>query len=266
MSGPHFDESHVPGPQRSDISPAEASRSARQWWDSQAADYLAEHGAFLDRGLIWGPEGWSEAELRLLGPLHGKRVLDLGCGAGQTSQWLASEGAEVTSLDISRSMLGLFKTPGNHRVQADAHRLPFQASQFDLVVSAYGALPFSADIAAILSEAERVLLPHGRLVYSVTHPFRWAFPDDPNQSGLTINSSYFDRRPYVEVDDRGQVTYSEHHRTIGDWVDALRAAGFTLERLVEPEWPASNEQVWGGWSPLRGRVIPGTAIFIAERS
>jgi hypothetical protein len=35
--------------------------------------------------------------------------------------------------------------------------------------------------------------------------------------------------------------------------------------LVEPEWPEGNAAVWGGWSPLRGRVLPGTAIWVTER-
>ena len=44
------------------------------------------------------------------------------------------------------------------------------------------------------------------------------------------------------------------------------AAGFRLVDLVEPEWPDGHDRVWGGWSPLRGRLIPGTAIFVCERS
>ena len=38
-----------------------------------------------------------------------------------------------------------------------------------------------------------------------------------------------------------------------------------LVDLVEPEWPESNPQVWGGWSPLRGRLLPGTAIFSTRK-
>ena len=38
-----------------------------------------------------------------------------------------------------------------------------------------------------------------------------------------------------------------------------------LVDLVEPEWPAGLAEVWGGWSPLRGRVIPGTAIFVTVK-
>ncbi len=43
------------------------------------------------------------------------------------------------------------------------------------------------------------------------------------------------------------------------------AGGFRLVDLVEPEWPAWNTSEWGGWSPLRGNLIPGSAIFVCER-
>jgi len=94
---------------------------------------------------------------------------------------------------------------------------------------------------------------------------RWMFPDDPGELGLTVTMSYFDRTPYVEVDSVGRPTYVEHHRTIGDRVRDVVAGGFRLVDLVEPEWPAGHEQIWGQWSPLRGKVFPGTAIFVAHK-
>ena len=59
----------------------------------------------------------------------------------------------------------------------------------------------------------------------ITHPTRWMFPDDPGEPGLTATQSYWDRTPYVEVDDAsGVVAYVEHHRTLGDWVRLLAAS------------------------------------------
>ena len=106
-----------------------------------------------------------------------------------------------------------------------------------------------------------MLRPGGRFAFSVTHPIRWAMPDDPQEGGLVVDSSYFDRTPYVEVDEAGTVRYVEHHRTLGDWVELLAGAGFALETLREPEWPPGHDRVWGGWGPVRGALIPGTAIF-----
>ena len=60
------------------------------------------------------------------------------------------------------------------------------------------------------------------------------------------------------------MSYVEHHRTLGDWVGLLAGSGFVLTRLLEPEWPEHHERVWGGWSGVRGRVTPGTAILVAD--
>ena len=245
---------------------AESARGNRRWWDAQAGEYHAEHGAFLgDRDLVWGPEGWREEELGLLCPLDGARVLEIGAGAGQGAHWCADHGAQVVASDLSPGMLrvGAGLDAGQPRVAADAGALPFADAAFDLVFSAYGAVPFVADTAALMREVARVLRPGGRFVFSTTHPVRWAFPDVPGPAGLTASHSYFDRTPYVERTG-AVVGYAEHHRTLGDRIRELVAAGFAVRDVVEPEWPARNTAEWGGWSPLRGRLLPGTAIYVAQ--
>lgn len=261
---------------RRDAAADETARANRRWWDDEAGDYYAEHGGFLgDAALVWGPEGWSEEDLRLLGPagsLAGILALEVGAGAAQGSRWLQGQGARVVASDLSAGMLRqgaavdrALGGPPVPLVQADAVTLPFGDAAFDLVFTAYGAVPFVADSAALVAEAARVLRPGGRFVFSCTHPVRWAFPDDPGEFGLTAISSYFDRTPYVEADPSGRTTYVEHHRTLGDRVRDITAAGLRLLDLVEPEWPEDNSEEWGGWSPLRGRIIPGTAIFVCRK-
>ncbi len=263
------DEVHVA---RRPVPADETSRANRRWWDTVADEYQAEHGAFLgDVRFVWGPEGLDEGDARVLGEVAGRRVLEIGCGAGQCGRWLVARGATVVGFDLSirqlRHATGINRRTGVVLpvVNADARRLPFAAGAFDLACSSYGALPFVADIGAVMGEVARVLRPGGRFAFSVSHPIRWSFLDDPGKEGLYAVHSYFDRRPYVEEDGRGRATYAEHHRTLGDWVRAIRAAGLTLDDLVEPEWPDDNEQIWGGWSPLRGRLLPGTAIFVTHK-
>ncbi|MBV9097609.1 MAG: SAM-dependent methyltransferase, partial [Frankiaceae bacterium] len=125
--------------------------------------------------------------------------------------------------------------------------------------------PFVADSAGLMRECARVLRPGGRFVFSTAHPMRWCFLDDPGPRGLVVESSYFDRRAYVEQDDDGNATYVEHHRTFGDRVRDIVAAGLTLVDVVEPEWPDDHEEAWAQWSPLRGRLMPGTAIFVCDK-
>jgi SAM-dependent methyltransferase len=262
-------ETHV---LRRAITDDESRSASRAWWDLDADDYQAEHGGFLgDVDFVWCPEGLREADARLLGDVRGKKVLELGAGAAAGARWLSGQGADVVAMDLSAGMLRHAREAGERSgvrvplVQADALALPFRAGAFDIVCTAFGAIPFVADSGAAMREVARVLRPGGSWVFSITHPMRWIFWDEPDETGLIARNSYFDRTPYVETDERGVPTYVEQHRTLGDRVRELVAAGFVLRDLVEPEWPPGHEQIWGQWSPLRGRLFPGTAIFVAVR-
>ncbi len=273
------------------LTQATADSAARTYWDAEADAYQAEHGAFLagagagvgvvdsaqevgridyaagevgsGAGFVWGPEGLTEAEAELLGPrndLGGQRALEVGAGAAQCSRWLAEHGVRAVGLDISVAQL---RHAGGAVpvVAASGTALPFADGSFDIAFASYGAVQFVADLDALLAEVARVLVPGGRWVFSVTHPIRWAFPDDPGPEGLAASGSYFDRTPYLEYAPKNHVVYAEFHRTLGDYVQALRRARFSIETVVEPEWPDWNDRTWGGWSPLRGRQLPGTLIF-----
>ena len=262
-------ETHV---LRRTITDDQSRAASRAWWDLDADDYQAEHGSFLgDVDFVWCPEGLREADARLLGDVRGKKVLELGAGAAAGARWLCGQGAEVVAMDLSAGMLRHAREAGERSgvrvplVQADALALPFPSGAFDIVCTAFGAIPFVADSGAAMREVARVLRPGGSWVFSITHPMRWVFWDEPDESGLVARNSYFDRTPYVETDEQGVPTYIEQHRTLGDRVRELVAAGFVLRDLVEPEWPPGHEEIWGQWSPLRGRLFPGTAIFAAVR-
>jgi SAM-dependent methyltransferase len=251
------------------ISPEETVRVNRGDWDRSADDYQAEHGEFLrDVGFVWSPEGLDEADVGLLGPVGGRRVLEVGCGAAQCSRWLSTQGASVVGLDLSYRQLQHSRRIDEATgvavpvVCATATRIPLADTTFDIACSAFGALPFVADADTVMREVARVLRPGGRWVFAVTHPVRWMFPDDPTAAGMTVVRPYFDRSPYVEEDDEGNASYVEHHHTIGDWVRAVAGAGFVVEDVVEPVWPEGHERAWGAWGPYRGRYVPGTAIFV----
>ena len=80
------------------------------------------------------------------------------------------------------------------------------------------------------------------------------------------SQSYWDRTPYVEVDDEtGAASYVEHHRTLGDWV---RAAGRPRLRAHHPARAGVAGRTTTGCGAagprVRGTLTPGTAIFGAD--
>ena len=179
--------SELGGVERRPVDASATVAANRRWWDGEAPAYQREHGDFLgDADFTWGPEGLREADAGLLGEVVGRRVLEVGAGAAQCARWLQGQGAQVVALDVSGGQLRQSRRIDADRggtavplVQADAGRLPLADASVDLACSAYGAVPFVADSAAVMREVARVLRPGGRWVFSVTHPLRWSLPDDP---------------------------------------------------------------------------------------
>ena len=255
------------------VEQAESVAAARSHWDSDADAYQAEHGEFLgDADFCWGPEGLREADARLLGDVTGQRVLEIGCGAAQCSRWLAGQGARVLGIDISLRQLQHGRRIDERAGHARARRpgrcrrlCPSATPRSTWCARPSGRSPSSPTPPLVMREIARVLAPGGRFAFAVTHPVRWMFLDDGDVDGLVVRTSYFDRRAYVEQTG-GRATYVEQHRTMGDRVRELVAAGLVLDDLVEPEWPLDHPRPWGGgWSPLRGALMPGTAIFVGHR-
>jgi SAM-dependent methyltransferase len=222
---------------------AATTAASRHWWDADADSYQDEHGRFLGRAdFVWCPENLHEADAGLLGDVRGLRVLEVGCGAAMCSRWLVGRGAASVAFDLSAGMLRHARAGAEDTgldvplVQADAEHLPFASGAFDLAFTAFGAIQFVADSARLMREVARVLRPRGRWIFATSHPTRWAFPDDPGPGGLTATMPYWDRTPYVEYAADGRATYVEHHRTLGDRVREIAAAGFRLVDLIEPEW------------------------------
>ena len=99
----------------------------------------------------------------------GSRVLDVGCGAGQTL--IAAYGHQLTfgiDIDLSALRLGQTLTKDVAFVCSKAEALPFRPGEFDLV-TARVSLAYT-DIRRSLKEIRRVLKPRG-LLWMTLHPF-----------------------------------------------------------------------------------------------
>jgi SAM-dependent methyltransferase len=117
-----------------------------------------------------GIAGWSTGGLQtrfrgfrrlFAAPAPGSRWLDVGCGAGTYSAWLAAGGAEVTGLDYSLSTLAKARSrlPGAIVLCAgDATRLPFADATFDGALC-FGVLQAVSASAGVVREIARVLRP-----------------------------------------------------------------------------------------------------------
>jgi len=188
--------------------------SVRTGYDRWASIYDSERNPLI---------GLEEPVVReKLGDVTGLAVLDLGCGTGRHSVWLASAGATVTGVDFSEGMLEeARRKPGAEAVRFLAHDLhqplPFASGSFDRVVSGL-VLEHLHDLDAFFAEACRVLRPGGRAVVSGMHPAMFL-------KGVQAR--------FTDPASGEKVQPGSHAHSIGDIVMAAVRAGFALERIEE---------------------------------
>lgn len=117
------------------------------------------------------------------GPLPPGAALDLGCGAGGDTLWLAQRGWQVTAVDISRTAVDRVRARAHElgvgsRVTAEQHDLArsFPGGSFDLVSAQYLHTPFPLPRSRVLATAARALRPGGLLLvvdHGSTAPWSW---------------------------------------------------------------------------------------------
>ena len=158
-----------------------------------------------------------------LGGVHGRDVLDLGCGTGRHTAWLAEAGARVTAIDFSAGMLdeARRKVSGAAAVRFVVHDLheplPLDDASFDAVVSGL-VLEHLGDLRGFFAEAHRVLRPAGRAVLSAMHPAMF----------LRGSQARFTDPESEEVVAPGSLPH-----LIGDFVMAALGGGFAIHGIGE---------------------------------
>lgn len=141
-------------------SPSSTSDAVARYFAKRAPFYAQNAG----RGLwAWQKNREAKALFSLAGPLAGKSLLDLGCGAGFYAKLALGVGAtDITAVDRCPEMLATIKEPAIQAIAADAARLDLDRT-FDLVLLA-GVLEFADDPGALIESAARHCKASGRIL------------------------------------------------------------------------------------------------------
>ena len=143
--------------------------------------------------------------------LAGRTILEIGCGAAQCGRWLTAQGAQVVALDLSAGQLRHARELDRRLGDPDRRARPGgrhsatagrRERRHGLLGVRRGALRHRQR-GACTGKWRGCCGPAADWIFSVTHPMRWCFLDDPGPGGLTVERSYFDRRSYVETGEDG---------------------------------------------------------------
>lgn len=132
---------------------------------------------------ISGPNDFIIDLVPVLRERESKRILDVGCGAGRNSIFLANGGFYVVGLDISSTALKLASEKADKAnlencvfVRHDFLKFPFPSSQFDAVISCYSIENLSlSKIRKALNEIKRVMVNRGLVLVTLHSTKHWRF-------------------------------------------------------------------------------------------
>jgi SAM-dependent methyltransferase len=207
-------------------------------WDEWAADYAGPglRGWAADEP-SWGIWSVPEAQAGVLpAALSGQDSIELGCGTGYVSAWLARRGARPVGVDNSAAQLTTARALQERfglrfpLIHASAEQAPFADASFDLVISEYGASIW-CDPYVWIPEAARLLRPGGELIFLANSVLLML--TIPDQDGLPATDRllrpYFGMHRFEWPDDHSV----EFHLGHGDLIRLLRRCGLHVADLLE---------------------------------
>ena len=225
--------------------PADHILRNRAAWDRMAVQYeAAGRRAWEATDPFWGTWRVPESELHVLPDVKGLDVVELGCGTGYVSAWLARRGARPIGVDNSPSQLANARRFQREfgldfpLIHANAEETPLVGERFDLAISEYGACIW-CDPYRWVPEAARLLRPGGRLIFLVNGGLLMLFMserDEDGPAGHVLLRDYFGMHRFEWPDDPSV----EFHLGYGDWIRLLRRSGFEVEDMLEIRPPEGS--------------------------
>jgi SAM-dependent methyltransferase len=241
----------------SDLTPHPGDRRAHSF--PVGADLPADR-------VVYGPDVPDESTLRLLGDVAGKRILQLGCGDGETTVALHRLGARVIVVEPSTEGVSAAQRRFDREdLRVELHQgdladlAGVRADSIDAALSIY-ALSGVDDLPRVFRQVHRVLRPELPFVFSLPHP-TFSTIDPRSDEPLRIRRAYWDATPRQgQVGDRHG---TDHSHTIADLFLGLGRTNFRVDTLLEPQ-PDRDGARSALWTEAM-RWVPSTLVVRARK-
>ena len=247
--------------------PEYAARN-REYWDARAPEWIdAGERSWASPEPTWGMWGIPESELHMLEGIAGKDAVELGCGTGYISAWLARLGARPVGIDNSAKQLETARRLQTQHgldfplIHGVAEAVPYPDASFDFAISEYGAAIWS-DPYTWIPEAHRLLRPGGRLVFLVNGYLQMlCSPDTEDPAAEHLVNPQFGKYRYEWSSDNSV----EFHLPHGEMIRLLRDTGFEIEELTEIQAPEGTTTRHTYITPEWARKWPSEEVWKARK-
>ncbi len=231
------------------------------FWDTKGNDILGTtalpmYGAFT-----------SEEKCKLFGSLIGKKVLEIGCGRGDSLKYISDCGAsELWGVDISKEQINKSREylisngiTANLICSAMEEECGLQKSYFDCAYSVYG-IGWTTDLLGTFCRIYSYLKKDGIFIFSWSHPIHKCVAYENDM--LVFNKCYFDESWYT-VPLNG-TTLSLSDRKLSTYINALSKAGFTIEKMIEESDEDIIKKQFNNFSK-KAEMLPVTFVIKARK-
>lgn len=231
------------------------------FWDTVGNDVLGAtalpyYGAFV-----------SEEKCHLFGDVSGKKLLEIGCGSGQSLQYLGERNAsELWGMDLSENQIEKTKQLlTSHGLSAKLISSPMEEEcgipedYFDFVYSIY-AIGWTTDLEGTFRRIGSYLKKDGVFIFSWSHPVHKCVAAENDR--LIFKKCYFDESWYSVTLGESTLTLSD--RKLSTYVNTLAKAGFMIEQLIE-ESDDDIMQSRNSDFANKAKMLPVTFVIKARR-
>ncbi|MEK3917710.1 bifunctional 2-polyprenyl-6-hydroxyphenol methylase/3-demethylubiquinol 3-O-methyltransferase UbiG [Paenibacillus sp. FSL H7-0331] len=232
------------------------------YWDTKGNEFLKAivlpyYGAFI-----------SEENYQLFGDISEKKLLEIGCGNGQSMQYHAERNAsELWALDISERQI---EKAARHLVSIGVsaklicspmeEECGIPEDYFDYVYSIY-AIGWTIDLEGTFCRIASYLKKDGVFIFSWSHPIHRCVTDDNGR--FFFQKSYFDETWYP-VAVEGELLLAD--RKLSCYVNALAKAGFVVEQMIEqPDDDIMHSSDNNSDKIKRAKMLPLTFVIKARK-
>jgi 2-polyprenyl-3-methyl-5-hydroxy-6-metoxy-1,4-benzoquinol methylase len=208
----------------------------------------------------------------VLGDVKGKKILEIGCGVGNTTLHLARLGAICTGIDYAEKAIEIAKanaakanTKIDYRVMdvRDMHELK---KGFDIVVCVvlFPHLPKYEHISKTLAQAYGLLKPEGRFVLAEPHPtFDFYMRERLQKMDFKYPKSGQIYDFVMEIGENSLKSRA-YHWTLGDYYTAIVKSGFIVKNLYEPMPSEKLKKLDPRWYAEKTRYPPYMILDCAK--
>jgi SAM-dependent methyltransferase len=213
----------------------------RATWDEWAPQWVAAGERNWAGEPDWGIWGIPETQLHMLDGVEDRDVIELGCGTGYVSAWIARRSGRPVGIDNSAKQLETARRLQREHgldfplIHGNAEAVPYPDASFDVAISEYGAVIW-CDPYKWIPEAARLLRPGGRLVF-LGNGYLSMLCMPQGEDEPAVEQLLRPQFGAYRFEWPGEDESVEFHIPHGEMIGLLRDSGFEVEQLIEIQAP-----------------------------